>query len=162
MRKVLISSPIALICLVLLSATISCSNEHKTIYHEYQSVADKGWQKKDTLKFQLLPSDSARVVALTAEVRNTLQYPYADFYLVVKQNIADSIHWQTDTVRFVLADNFGRWKGTGGGNYYQSSVYVRTLKLPPHPKHVVIRVSQGRKDVLLKGITDVGFRLEYR
>jgi len=161
MRRVLISRHIA-VCLSLLFVIVACSNEHKTIYHEYQSIAGKGWLKKDTLKFPLLPSDSARVVALTAEVRNTLEYPYADFYLVVQQNIADSLHWQTDTVRFVLADAFGKWKGTGSGNYYQSSAYIRMFKLPPHPKHAIIKVSQGMKDDVLKGITDVGFRLEYR
>lgn len=140
----------------------ACQDRSGMVYHKYQSTADSGWAKKDTLKLDAFPSDSACEVIMTAEVRNNLHYPYSDLYLVIKQNIADSIHWQTDTVKFVLADKLGRWTGIGGGNYYQSSTYVRTLKLPPHPMHTIIKVSHGMKDNILKGITDVGFRLEYR
>ena len=132
------------------------------IYHQYQSLADSGWAKKDTLKFELLPADSACTVALSAEVRNNLKYPYSSLYLVIKQNLADSIHWQTDTVRIVLADSLGRWTGVGAGHYYQSNTYVRTLRLPPHPKHAVIRVSQGMKDDVLIGISDLGLNMRCR
>lgn len=132
------------------------------IYHSYLSTSADGWKKKDTLKFDVFPSDSSCVVSLFTEVRNGLNYPFSDLYLVVKQNLTDSIHWQTDTVRFVLADNLGQWTGVGGGHFYQSSTYVRTLRLPPHPKHTVIRISHGMKDEVLRGITDVGCRLEVR
>jgi gliding motility-associated lipoprotein GldH len=139
-----------------------CGDRQKMIYHDYQSTAADGWKKKDTLKMEILPSDSACVVSLFAEVRNGLNYPYSNLYLVVKQNLTDSIHWQTDTIHFTLADSLGRWTGIGGGHFYQSSAYVRTLRLPPHPKHTVIRVSHGMKDDVLKGISDVGFRLVVR
>lgn len=100
-------------------------------------------------------------VKLFAEIRNTLKYPYADFYLVIRQNMADSLSWQTDTIHMQLADSLGKWKGKGWGNYYQNECYVKNIKLPPHPFQATIRASQGMKDNKLKGISDVGFRIEY-
>lgn len=141
-------------------ATAACS-EHKVIYHEYHSISSAGWEKKDTLIYQIPATDSAHVVRLYAEIRNGLNYPYSDLYLVIKQNMADSLKWQTDTIKFQLADSLGKWIGTGGENYYQSEQPVCNITLPKHPFLRTIRVSQGMKDNKLIGITDVGFRIEY-
>lgn len=140
----------------------ACTEIHNDMYHRYHSISSSGWGKKDTLTFTVYPIDSICGVNLYAEIRNTCNYPYSDLYLVIKQNIADSLKWQTDTVRFVLADSVGKWMGKGNGNYYQSAVYIRKIQLPPHPFHAVIKVFQNMKDDKLKGISDIGFRISYK
>jgi gliding motility-associated lipoprotein GldH len=157
MKKLLRNS----ILLIVLLSWISCNDGHKVIYHDYHSISTNGWKRNDTLIYKIYPTDSMQIVRLYAEVRNSLKYPYSDLFLVVKQNLADSLKWQTDTVKFQLADNIGRWTGIGWGNYYQSTQFVKVIRLPSHPFHATIRVSQEMKDNVLKGITDVGFRIEY-
>jgi gliding motility-associated lipoprotein GldH len=161
MKKLLKRLPINGAFALLLLLVIACNNDHRILYHTYQTNADDNWKKKDTLKFNVPPTDSLKTVMLYAEVRNTLSYPYSDLYLVVRQNLADSLQWHTDTIRFVLADSQGRWTGYGSGNYYQSARPVCRIRMAPHPFHATIRVSQGMKDEVLKGISNVGLRIEY-
>jgi gliding motility-associated lipoprotein GldH len=130
------------------------------IYHSYHSMGEGGWKKNDTLLYQVPPTDSLHAVRLYVELRNALNYQYADFYVVVRQNMADSLTWQTDTVHFQLADSSGKWLGKGGVHYRQNAMFVRDILLPRHPFHATIRASQGMKDDVIKGITDVGFRIE--
>lgn len=144
---------ILLVCLI-----TACSGD-EVVYHQYQSIGD-GWKKKDTLSFKVPPTDSIKVVNLYAELRNTSDYIYSDFYLVVKQNLADSLVWKTDTIHFQLANNNGEWLGKGM-YHYQTSCLVKRIKLPLHPFHGTIRASQCMKDDVIKGISDVGFRIEY-
>lgn len=155
MRK-LLNSILLLLCIIV---TIACNDLNKMSFHQYHTI-DGEWERKDTLRFDVPPTDSMQTVQLFAEVRNARNYAFADLYLVVRQNLADSLKWQTDTIHIQLADSLGRWTGLGGANYFQSSQYVRSIRLPLHPFHATIFVSQGLKDEKLKGITNVGVRIE--
>lgn len=146
---------------VLLVFCILCGcNNNGEIYHKYQTIGTKGWNKSDTLIFTADKIDSAQNVNLYAEIRHTRNYPYSDLYIVIKQNLSDSLNWQTDTLRFQLANNNGSWLGKGLGNYYADTRRVRSIKLSAHAFKASIRVSHGMKDSELKGITDIGFRIE--
>lgn len=131
----------------------------QTVYHSYQSIPERGWGKSDTLVFKVPMPDSLKTLKLFAEVRNENQYPYRNLYLVVSQNLQDSIAFQTDTLELTLADKEGKWTGTGWGNLFQSTLSIGTAVIR-HSGNYTFKVSQGMKDDQLIGISDVGIKIE--
>lgn len=144
----------------LFGACLMAACNENTVYHSYQSLPHEGWGKSDTLSFQLPITDSIPItLQLFAEVRNRSEYPYHDLHLFVSQNLQDSTVWQTDTIAICLADSTGRWMGKGWGSVYQSEVFVKSVR-PLHPGNYTIKVMNGMKDEKLRGLNDVGIRVE--
>ena len=137
--------------------TTAC-NEN-TLYHSYQSIPREGWNRNDTLVFNVPIADSLTVLHLSAEVRNESNYPYRNLYLTVSQNLEDSTTWKTDTLLFVLANKDSKWIGTGWGSLFQSDLPVRDIATR-HSGNYKIRVTHGMKDDTLKGISDIGIKIE--
>lgn len=138
---------------------IGACNEN-TVYHSYQPIPDEGWEKSDTLSFQVTLADSIpTTLRLFAEVRNRTKYPYHDLHLFISQNLQDSTVWRTDTIAISLADSTGRWMGKGWGSIYQSDTFVKSVR-PQHPGNYTIKVMHGMKDETLQGLNDVGIRIE--
>lgn len=149
----------SIFCLLTACFAAACNDEH-TVYHSYQSLPDEGWGKSDTLSFLIPVTDSIpTTLRLFAEVRNRTDYPYHDLHLFISQNMLDSTVWRTDTIALSLADSTGRWTGKGWGSVYQSERFVRSVR-PLHPGNYTIKVMNGMKGEKLKGMNDVGIRIE--
>lgn len=140
------------------AAALSACDDH-TLYHSYQSIPEKGWNKSDTLLFQMPINDSLTVLRLSAGVRNENNYPYQDLYLFISHNLEDSTKWQTDTLEFTLSDKDGKWMGTGWGNLYQSVQPMKSAVIR-HAGNYTIKVSHGMKDEVLDGISNIGIKIE--
>lgn len=145
--------------LLLLTAWLTTACIEHTVYHSYQSIPAKGWGKRDTLLFRIPIADSLKTLRLTAEVRNKDEYAYQDFYLIVSHNLQDSTVFQTDTLKFILADKDGKWQGTGWGSLFQSALPLETA-VARYAGNYTFKVAQGMKDETLMGITDVGIKIE--
>lgn len=146
--------------LYLLGACLAGGCIGPTTYHSYQSIPTKGWAKSDTLYFEVPLTDSTVTHwQLYAEVRNRSDYPYRDLYLLICHNLPDSTQWKTDTVKFVLADEEGKWSGTGWNGLFQSAIPVGTVSTHGAGKYT-LKVTHGMKDEFLKGVNNVGIRLE--
>lgn len=145
---------------ILFSACLLTACNDNTVYHSYQSLPDEGWEKSDTLSFQIYITDSIpTTLRLFAEVRNRIEYPYHDLHLFISQNLQDSTVWRTDTIAFSLADSEGKWTGHGWGSIYQSETFFKSL-LPLHSGNYTIKVINGMKDEKLQGLSDIGIRIE--
>lgn len=149
----------SLSCLFAACVAVACNNEN-TVYHSYQSLPDEGWGKSDTLSFFLPVTDSIPpTLRIFAEVRNRIDYPYHDLHLFISRNMPDSTVWHTDTIAISLTDDDGRWTGKGWGSVYQAETFVQSVR-PLHPGNYTIKVMSGMKDIKLKGINDIGIRIE--
>lgn len=148
---------ISLLCL--LAAWITAACDSRAVYHSYLPIPQKGWNKQDTLFFQVPLQDSLTVLHLTAGVRNESNYPYQNLYLFISHNLEDSTQWETDTLEFRLTDKEGRWKGTGWGSLYQSTLPMKDAGLR-RAGNYTIKVVHGMKDETLKGISDVGIKID--
>lgn len=144
--------------LLLLVAWLATACIEHTVYHSYQPIPCRGWNKSDTLIFRVPIADSLSTLQLFAEVRNKNEYPYQDLYLIVSHNLQDSTVFQTDTLRFILADKEGKWQGAGWGSLFQSALPIGTAIA--RPGNYTFKLSQGMKDETLGGITDVGIKIE--
>lgn len=152
----LLRNKIWLLQAVLLMA--AACNEN-TVYHSYQSIPSEGWKKGDTLFFDVAISDSLQPLQLSAEIRNKNNYAYRNLYLSVSHNLKDSTVWKTDTLQLILADKEGKWKGTGWGSLFLSTLPIASITVQ-HPGHYTFKVTHQMQDELLKGINDIGIKLQ--
>jgi gliding motility-associated lipoprotein GldH len=68
--------------------------------------------------------------------------------------------FRTDTVEMILADPSGKWKGSGIGDLFdRRMLYMQDVLLPDTGMYQVI-IKQAMRPMRLKGIQDIGFRLE--
>lgn len=146
------------IWLLLTGCLIAACNEN-TVYHSYRSIPSDGWQKSDTLFFSIPVKDSLRLFHLSAEIRNKSSYAYRNLYLSVSHNLEDSTTWKTDTLLLVLADKEGKWNGTGWGSLFQSTLPIGSAVVQ-HPGNYTFKIAHGMQDELLKGINDIGIKIE--
>lgn len=143
-----------------LSACLASACNEQTTYHSYQSLPKEGWSKSDTLFFEVtLPDSLASHWQLYAEVRNESSYPYQDLYLMISYNLPDTLVWKTDTIKFILADKEGKWTGRGWGGLFQSTVPGHLVS-SRQPGKYTFKVTHAMKDSVLKGLNNVGIRLE--
>ncbi len=143
-----------------LAVCLSAACDKHIVYHSYHSLSTEGWEKGDTLFFQIPISDSIPpTLHLFTEIRNRTDYPYRNLYLFISQNLQDSTTYQTDTICLSLTDSVGNWKGKGWGSIYQSETFIKSIR-PLKPGNYSLWIRSGMKDEILKGINDIGMRIE--
>lgn len=129
-----------------------------TTYHQYRSINEEGWQRTDTLGFELPSFSAQEEVEAFVNVRYTGRYPYRHLWLIVRNNVTDSLRWDTDTLCCALYDEQGRLLGEGLAGIYQAEIPVATW-LSDGSGCAGVRISHGMDDDSLSGIMDVGIRI---
>lgn len=131
-----------------------------TVYHQFRAVPE-GWSQTDTLLFALPPlSDGADKGRMFVDVRYTEKFPYRDLWLLVRHNMAGSVHWQTDTLCCPLFDKEGHPLGDGLLELFQTEVPYATV-VPPDSGHACVQIVHCMADDSLEGVSDVGIRIEW-
>jgi len=158
-KKGLMHKALFVLCSVLL-ILINISCEKQEIYYHFHEFKNAEWQQKDTLVFDIDSTlfDLNKPYNLSIEVSNNVNYPYQNIWFFMQSNIdADSIY--TDASKeFQLADEFGKWNGSGFGSIYQSSLPFGKITFKERRNHR-IKLEHGMRDEPLKGIEKVGIKI---
>ena len=154
----LIKNKIACLPIIYLLLTACHSN---TVYHSYQSIPTTGWSKSDTLVYTLPASIPAGTYEMTIGIRHQESYPYRNLWMNISTNVKDTSTYTTDTLQLFLADKTGNWNGNGPGGLYQfTKLYTPSFTIAQDSASRNIRIVHIMTDNPLKGISDVGIRLE--
>lgn len=142
---------------ILIFATSSCVQ--KETYLKYFSVNESGWSKDSLFVFDIPVIDSVSNYNLYVNIRNRGEYPYQNLWLFIEKITPDSIV-SSDTIEFYLADDLGKWLGTGtGANFEMPVLYQQNIKFQTTGTYRY-KIKQGMRDSILAGINDIGMRLE--
>lgn len=151
MRKALTLAFMAA-CILLLAA---CNG--RCVYDRYVSTPVAGWEKNDTLTFEISPVDSTRPYLSQLGLRITDAYPFTAVTLIVEQHVYPRDEVFVDTLHCQLSDERGNAAGKGI-SYHQYLFPVTTLNLQ-HGDSIHVRVRHDMKREILPGISDVGMSL---
>jgi gliding motility-associated lipoprotein GldH len=136
---------------------MSCVDD--TIYQQYVSINKNGWSQHTPAVFNTEINDTVGDYDVIINIRNKTDYPYQNLHLFVYSYSPDSV-LVGDTLNCFLADNRGRWAGTGIGSTKNVSVlYMSNINFPK-PGTYTFSVKQGMRDNILKGISDIGLRIQ--
>lgn len=152
-------SPLYILPALLFCIFASCRQD--TVYYMYLPIQTQaGWNKQDTLVYQLPDKLTPGSYKLEIGLRNTHRYPFRDIWLSVSQNMKDSLLYETDTLHFYLADEQGEWENGGNtGNLFQHT-YLCDRPLTVNPSDsTFLRLTHLMKKNPLPGINDAGIRL---
>lgn len=129
------------------------------IFEQYQPVNNRSWDKDSVLVFNIPITDTVHNHNLFVSVRNDVKYPYSNLWLFIniEQPNGESLD---NKFEMTLADPSGKWLGKGFGGLKTREVIYRSNVFFPVSGDYKISISQGMRDDVLEGISDVGIRIE--
>lgn len=132
-----------------------------TLFFDRQCEVDEhGWPQHQWTHFDVEVEDTNTVYNFLLEVRNTVDYPYANTFFFVRTTFPDGSSTQ-DTLEYPLADLSGRWLGKRTGRFVDTRYYFRRNARFPMAGHYDFAVSHGLRDSALVGMRSIGLRIEY-
>lgn len=131
-----------------------------------QSLGD-GWKKDEVVRFELAELDSLQSYDLYLNLRNNHNYAYNNIYLIVNLEYPNGMQ-EVDTLQYRMAYPNGEWMGEGIGSVKENLLWYKEGFQFLEKGNYTLSIEQAvRKngevdgDADLKGITDVGYRIEY-
>jgi gliding motility-associated lipoprotein GldH len=135
---------------------VSCNNH--SIYNQFKTMQRSGWNKDSVVYYPVFISDTTKRYDLLITIRNNASYPYQNFWMFIDEKTpAGDV--KKDTVECYLADDRGRWLGSGFSEY-SMPVLIAHQKKFHHQGYYVFGIHQGMRDDLLKGITAIGLEIK--
>lgn len=139
--------------LMILTFLASCGRD--VVYEESVSVDRNGWSMDSVGNFEFEIQDTTQYYDIDLLVRNTGEYEYQNVWFFLEY-VKPNMEYKTDTVQLFLADDFGRWIGSGIGSIYSATYsYKDSLKFDQKGKYL-LNIRHGMRSDSLKGITDIG------
>jgi gliding motility-associated lipoprotein GldH len=146
------------ICLILLTVALAIAScNRKTIYHHYEHTPVSGWEKNDTLQFNIPAAKERAVAQREVELRVTGAYPFQSICLIVEQTTLPSHIFRRDTITCTLMSTTGDIKGKGI-SLYQYRFPMSDISLNEGDS-LSITIRHNMKREILPGITDIGIHL---
>lgn len=105
----------AAIALALVAAMTACHQPPVSERSKYFNIGAEGWAYGDTLFWTPLDSAAIDTTNLILALRHANDYPYANIWLEYSYYAPADTVPHTDTINIWLADEYGRWLGTGIG-----------------------------------------------
>jgi gliding motility-associated lipoprotein GldH len=136
-----------------------CACDSKRFFEENKSIENGVWNLMNKASFRVEITDSLSRYDIYLNVRNDGTYPYSNLYLFIHTALPGG-KTATDTVECQLADPDGKWRGSGLGNMKFNRFLFQKGMVFPGKGHYVFEIEQAMRVNELKGIRDVGIRLE--
>jgi gliding motility-associated lipoprotein GldH len=122
-------------------------------------IDHNGWNSINNASFDWDVIDLDLKYDAFIDIRHNSDYPYSNLYLFLDFTFPNG-NQRRDTVACVLADERGRWFGSGIGDIIDHRVsFQENFEFPINGKYR-LKVAHGMRQDPLVGITDIGFRLE--
>lgn len=138
---------------------ILCACDPNRVFDRNAAVDPNGWIPRDGKEFRVEITDTISIYNLYISLRHTNDYPFSNIYFFVLSRFPDGQLYR-DTVEYVLADPSGRWLGKGLGKIKDNRYPFRKGIHLPEKGTYVFRIEQAMRENYLKGVHDVGLRIE--
>lgn len=148
-----------LLSVFVLSIGLSSCSERED-YYRFEEIKGANWAVEDALVFVIDTMDvqSGINYDISVEITNNVDYPYQNLWLFSEYNKNDSTTVK-DQKEFTLADEFGKWQGSGFASLFQSSHPVLKSVQFEKGKRYQISIRHGMQDKVLHGIEKVGLKI---
>ena len=149
--------PYFYILLVTIISVTSC--DPSRVFEDNIRIPDGVWEQDNIIRFDLMVEDTISAYNLYVNVRNTSLYPMSNLYLFITTT-APSGHSILDTVEVILADERGKWLGSGLGDIWDlQQAYKQNIRFAQSGKYA-FEYEQAMRVERLPFILDVGLRVE--
>ena len=129
-----------------------------TVFHSYRPLPKEGWDRSDTICFDLPKAEKDIDGTLFIGIRTAANIGYRDVVLAVEQDFASPMVYRCDTIRYPLADAEG-FALSPGVNYHQ----YESQHLPFHlqkGQSGSIRIRHLMMHEVIPNITELGIKID--
>lgn len=145
---------------VVMTAAVAVSCATDTVYYSYAHTPVAGWEKNDTLTFNIPGMAAPGTYSQQVGLRMTSAFPFTSISLIVEQRIMPRGKVLTDTIKCPITDIRGNFLGDGISSY-QYMFPLREVTLNKKDSiHVSIRHNMKRE--ILPGVSDIGLKMEFK
>lgn len=130
------------------------------VFSEYKTIPRAMWNRDSLLVFNIPVSDTLQNHNLYVDVRNDIDYKYSNLWLFIEINQPGDAKPVIDTFEITLADPKGKWLGEGFGGVKTSEILFKQNVYFPVSGDYEIQIKQAMRGKILRGITEIGFRVE--
>lgn len=137
---------------------VSCKGEE--LYFQYQKVENGDWYKDSVLNFSLdtLKANQIGEYNISLELTTSMLYPFRDIQLKIDHNLNDKII-SSDTIRYTITSEHGKWLGKGVGSLHQLSIPYKTGVWLDSTRAYELRVIHLMNLDPLKGVEKLGIKV---
>ena len=147
----------ALYLFFILLSLVACDPDK--VIDEYHTIHKSSWEIDSVQNFTFSIFRKDQIHNIYFNIRNDRSYEFCNLWLFVTIEPPRG-ESKTDTVQVMLADPSGKWMGKGfSGVYDNRRLYMQNVYFP-EPGNYNIHLRHGMRPALLKGITDIGIRVE--
>ena len=127
---------------------------------EMTSFENNQWHMDSAITVQWAPEDVETPVYMGLYVRHFIDYPYNNLYLFRTISSTQGVEY-TDTVNIELADDLGRWNGTGMSTLKTvfAPIGGGAVRFRGNERYTLTMV-HGMRDTVLTGIQDIIVKFE--
>ncbi|MCH7657158.1 MAG: gliding motility lipoprotein GldH [Bacteroidetes bacterium] len=151
------SKRIYLFAVIALLAIVSCDPDR--VYEEFTEIPLHVWKVDHKPVFRVFLTDTVTPHNIYINIRNGSGYSYRNLYIFLTTT-SPTGQWIRDTVDCILADNRGKWYGSGWGDIHELRVlYKQNIRFPVSG-YYSFEFEQAMRTEHLKEIYDIGLRIE--
>jgi gliding motility-associated lipoprotein GldH len=143
--------------LLLIILLVSCGRN--VVFTDSQTMKGKMWKIADIPAFKVPVRDTINSNNIFFVIRTGSSYPFRNIYLFVTTTAPDGKSI-TDTLRYDLADEKGKWYGKGFGDIHELKLPYKSNVFFPASGTYQINIQHGMRVENLKGVYDFGLRVE--
>ncbi len=153
----------SLLYLFVIITLISCDKNR--VFDEYKSVGN-AWNKDSIVSFELPQLDASKKYNLFVNIRDNNDFPFNNLHLIVSLEQPNK-EILIDTLEYQMANPDGTLLGEGFSDIKENKLFFKqntsfTQKgiYKINIKHAVRQTGKIVGEKELKGVTEVGFRIE--
>lgn len=155
----------AVLAMIAFCMTLASCDSNK-VYEEYVKIESdqiKGgeyiWDYTKPVSFEFEVNDTAALHNVYVNVRHANLYQYRNLWLFIDSWSPSGVK-SVDTLECTLADDKGKWLGSGLGDIWDTQIlWKRNVRFATPGKYHV-EYKQGMRVDNLPGIMDMGLRVE--
>lgn len=149
----------AAFCLLL--AVAACKPPKLDTYEKNLEIPGHSWSwdYRPSFDLNIAPEDTAYFYTIYANVRHRDSYTFNNLWMTIRIESPDK---QVDSqrVELPLADNPGKWMGTGTGDVFEHRILINKKGVFAKPGAYRFSFGQTMRQNPLEGIMNVGLRIE--
>ena len=151
---------------ILVGALLLLSCNSNMVYDQYKPVENYFWLSENNIEFIVDNQDTISRNNVFINIRNNKDYEFSSLFLIAKIEFPNGFQI-VDTLEYEMANANGKWLGSGFTDLKESKLFYKENVLFPEKgvyKFNIQQVTRSINDIEginpLKGITDVGLRIE--
>lgn len=144
---------------MIIGSVFISSCDKNAVYDKNMPVPQHIWSSMDTLSYYVNIADTLHSHNIYLNIRNSHNYEYSNIFLFIS-TYAPNGNFIKDTVEITLADKTGKWFGKGAVDVFSLQVPYKIKIKFPFMGIYLFEIQHAMWNNNLKGITDVGLRVE--